>query len=63
MHTDHSFLFLNSFSAQAMHWMDTSKLYPEVERVLKPGGSFVVYGYGLVALDHPDAMAALTHVI
>lgn len=48
--------------AQAMHWMDVKLLYPEVERVLKPGGAFVVYGYGLTSLDEPKAEETLSYV-
>ena len=31
--------------AQALHWFDYSRFYPEVHRVLKPGGAFVAWGY------------------
>ena len=48
--------------AQAMHWMDVKLLYPEVERVLKPGGAFVVFGYGLTTLDEPEAEETLRYV-
>jgi ubiquinone/menaquinone biosynthesis C-methylase UbiE len=48
--------------AQAMHWMDTDKLYPNVTRILKPGGAFIVFGYGLVSLDNPKAQETLTYV-
>ncbi|KAL8622903.1 hypothetical protein ACOMHN_027024 [Nucella lapillus] len=41
--------------ASAMHFVDLDKFYREVERVLKPGRAFVVYGYGISALDDPTA--------
>ncbi|KAK7474550.1 hypothetical protein BaRGS_00034195, partial [Batillaria attramentaria] len=47
--------------AQAMHFMDLGRFYPEVERVLKPGGSFVSYGYGLSVLGDQRAEEALHH--
>lgn len=31
--------------ASALHWFDYSRFYPEVKRVLKPGGAFVAWGY------------------
>ncbi|KAL3857020.1 hypothetical protein ACJMK2_011936 [Sinanodonta woodiana] len=43
--------------AQALHWMDLEKFYPEVERTLKPGGVFVAYGYGKNILDIQEADA------
>lgn len=48
--------------AQAMHWMDTDKLYSEVTRILKPGGCFIVFGYGLVGLDKAEAQDTLKYV-
>lgn len=39
----------NSFDlvcvAQALHWFKYDKFYPEVKRVLKPGGIFAAWGY------------------
>ncbi|KAL4223362.1 hypothetical protein ACF0H5_016832 [Mactra antiquata] len=32
--------------AQALHWFNLDLFYPEVRRVVKPGGVFVGYGYG-----------------
>ncbi|MBS1958867.1 MAG: class I SAM-dependent methyltransferase [Bdellovibrionales bacterium] len=32
--------------AQAAHWFDFKKFYPEVKRVLKPGGVIAIFGYG-----------------
>jgi len=31
--------------AQALHWFDFDKFWPEVRRVLKPGGMFITYAY------------------
>ena len=31
--------------AQAIHWFDYEKFWPEVKRVLKPGGVFAAWGY------------------
>ena len=31
--------------AQALHWFDFEQFWPEVRRVLKPGGAFICYGY------------------
>lgn len=35
--------------AQAMHWFDIPAFFREAERVLKPGGVFAVWGYGLLS--------------
>ncbi|XP_050408967.2 putative methyltransferase DDB_G0268948 [Patella vulgata] len=60
---DLSFLSNNSTDlitiSQAIHWVDTNKFYKEVTRVLKPGGSLVVYGYGLNTMDNVEAQAEL----
>jgi len=37
--------------AQAIHWFDFDQFYAEVNRVLKPNGSIVVLGYGLIEGD------------
>jgi ubiquinone/menaquinone biosynthesis C-methylase UbiE len=31
--------------ATAIHWIDTSRFYPEVKRILKPGGIIAVWNY------------------
>lgn len=36
--------------AQAFHWMDATKFFAEVDRILKPGGSLVIYGYATCSL-------------
>ena len=33
--------------AQALHWLDLEKFYPEVKRVSKPNGVFAAWCYGL----------------
>lgn len=33
-------------AGQAAHWFNAEKVYSELRRVLKPGGSFVFFGYG-----------------
>ena len=48
--------------AQAMHWLDPDKFYGEVRRVLRPGGTLAVYGYGNVKLDHIEASEIVRQV-
>jgi SAM-dependent methyltransferase len=36
--------------AQALHWFDFNKFWPEVQRVLKPGGAFITYAYSWFAI-------------
>lgn len=38
--------------AQALHWFDFDRFWPEVQRVLKPGGIFAAWGYGWFTI-HP----------
>ena len=33
--------------AQAVHWFDFDRFYPEIYRILKPNGIFAILGYGL----------------
>ncbi|KAJ4153748.1 hypothetical protein LMH87_010222 [Akanthomyces muscarius] len=43
-------------SGQAAHWFDYSKAWPEIARVVKPGGSMAFWGYkDNVLLGHPKA--------
>ncbi|GFR72207.1 SAM-dependent methyltransferase [Elysia marginata] len=35
---------------RAFHWMDGTKFFAEVDRILKPGGSLVIYGYATCSL-------------
>ena len=37
--------------AQALHWLELPRFYPEVRRVLRPGGLFVAWTYGRQRLD------------
>lgn len=39
------------FVAQALHWFDHSKFWPEVMRVLKPNGVFAAWGYSWPHID------------
>jgi len=45
----------NSFDAvcvaQALHWFDYDQFWPEVQRVLKPGGLFAAWGYNWPHVD------------
>ncbi|XP_055889152.1 putative methyltransferase DDB_G0268948 isoform X2 [Biomphalaria glabrata] len=47
--------------AQALHWLDLEKFFSEVFRLLKPGGSFVTYGYGLFKLEPEAADNVVQH--
>jgi len=37
--------------AQALHWLDLTRFYPEVRRVLRPGGLFAAWTYGTQRVD------------
>jgi len=37
--------------AQALHWFDLEPFYAEVRRVLKPGGLFVAWTYGILHVE------------
>jgi len=37
--------------AQALHWFDFAKFWPEVKRVLKPGGIFAAWGYSFFTIE------------
>ncbi len=37
--------------AQALHWFDFDRFWPEVKRVLKPGGVFSAWGYTWLHVD------------
>jgi ubiquinone/menaquinone biosynthesis C-methylase UbiE len=37
--------------AQALHWFDFDAFWPEVKRVLKPGGVFAAWGYTWLRVD------------
>jgi SAM-dependent methyltransferase len=34
--------------AQALHWFDRDRFYPEVSRVIAPGGAFAAWSYGVL---------------
>lgn len=38
-------------AAQAAHWFDLKIFYPEVRRVLRPGGLLAIWNYGLCTID------------
>jgi len=45
--------------AQALHWFDHEKFWPEVMRVLRPAGVFAAWGYNWPHIDAPiDAALA-----
>jgi ubiquinone/menaquinone biosynthesis C-methylase UbiE len=46
---DHSFDLVTV--GQAAHWFDFGKFYPEVKRILKPGGLLALVGYNLLRVD------------
>ncbi len=37
--------------AQALHWLDLNRFYPEAKRVLKPGGVFAAWSYRLLSVS------------
>ncbi|MFN3842305.1 MAG: class I SAM-dependent methyltransferase [Rehaibacterium terrae] len=37
--------------AQALHWFDLTRFYPQVRRVLKPGGVIAAWTYGLSSVS------------
>ena len=37
--------------AQALHWFDLGRFWPEVRRVVRPGGGVVVWSYGVLFLE------------
>lgn len=38
-------------AAQALHWFDFGRFYPEVRRVAREGAVFAAFTYGLLAID------------
>lgn len=49
-------------AAQAAHWFDYTKLFPEIERVVRKGGTLAFWGYGDHAfVDFPQATNILKH--
>jgi len=48
--------------AQAMHWFDLDLFYPEVDRVLRPGGLFAAWGYKIPESEtNPGFTSAFFH--
>ena len=47
--------------AQALHWLPHDRFYPEVDRVLAPGGAFVAWGYHLPGIGVPLVDEAMQH--
>jgi SAM-dependent methyltransferase len=37
--------------AQALHWFDFARFFADVQRVLRPGGVFAAWSYGLLRID------------
>jgi len=46
--------------AQAAHWFDLNIFYPEVRRVLRPGGLLAIWNYGLCTIE-PAVDALVGH--
>ncbi|KAH9940655.1 S-adenosyl-L-methionine-dependent methyltransferase [Amylocystis lapponica] len=46
-------------SAQAAHWFDWTKLWPEAGRVLRSGGTLAVWGYSEFRLTHYPSVTPL----
>ncbi|KAF8218219.1 S-adenosyl-L-methionine-dependent methyltransferase [Mycena galopus ATCC 62051] len=48
-------------SAQCAHWFDWTRVWPELERILKPGGTFAFWGYSVFRLtQHPELTPLIT---
>jgi SAM-dependent methyltransferase len=47
-------------AAQAAHWFDHERFYPEVKRVLKSGGALALWTYGLACVE-PQIDAVVEH--
>ncbi len=43
--------------AQALHWFDAERFWPEVRRVARPGGLFAAWTYGPVRVDDDEVDA------
>ncbi|KAJ7771208.1 S-adenosyl-L-methionine-dependent methyltransferase [Mycena olivaceomarginata] len=48
-------------AAQSAHWFDWNQVWPELQRVLKPGGTFAFWGYSEFRLaQHPELTPLIT---
>lgn len=47
-------------AAQAAHWFDLGVFYPEVRRVVRPGGLLAIWNYGLCTIT-PEVDAVVGH--
>ena len=47
--------------AQALHWFDLDRFYPEVRRILKPGGLLAVWTYNLMKIT-PELDELIWHL-
>ena len=48
--------------AQALHWLDHGRFFPEVKRVLKPGGVFAAWTYADISAGEAAIDAAKNHL-
>jgi SAM-dependent methyltransferase len=46
---------------QALHWLPLDLFYAEVQRVTRPGGALVAFGYHLPGIGVPEVDRAMTH--
>ena len=46
--------------AQAWHWLESERFYKEAARVLKPGGTLAIYGYGNVEVSDRECNGLVT---
>ena len=44
-------------AAQSFHWMRPERVFPEIGRILRPGGVFCAYQYFMLQMPHWDAIA------
>lgn len=47
--------------AQALHWFDLGRFWPEVRRVVRPGGLVVAWSYGVQTIGDPEVDRPLMH--
>lgn len=48
-------------AAQAAHWFDWTRLWPEVARIVRPGGSLAIWGYSEFRLANHPSCTPLIH--